>query len=751
LPGGLSRFDPESFVKYSEADGLVNNGVNALLEDAEGRLWAGTAGGVSVWDGQRFKNYTPDDGLFGTNVLAMVAGESGRLWFGGAGGLSEWDGRRFRTFTTNDGLAGNHVTRLHRDAKGLLWVGTSNGLSRLATSKPGEGGRDGRAFKNFTKADGLANDLVSAVTSDHRGNLWLGSVGFGVTWWDGTRFTGVDWVNGGLPNARIYSLLCSRDGTVWVGASGGGASRYDGTNIVTYEPADGLMGSFALDLLEDQEGVIWFGHRNQVSLFDGQAWSSFGPTDGFAENETRFVHGFCQTRDGSIWIGTTSGLYRHRKSQPLDRQPVLRVTGERGLADPARRPAVNTGSRLTFAFHFVDHGTPRRQQQFRYQIVEGTPGIEELNRSTRWSKPTTATSVDWTTNRAGTYTFAVQYINQDLRYSKPALATLTMAVPWHANPVIMMPAGAGVLGLLGWAFVARLMVLRRKHETEALRERLLVEEQKARAAAEEAKEAAEIANKAKSDFLASMSHELRTPLNAIIGYTEMVGEELEDVGAAELKPDLDKVVAAAKHQLHLVNDILDLSKIEAGKMTLFLEEFDVAKLVHEVAATVHPLVAKNANKLEVNCPADIGTMHADQTKVRQTLFNLLSNASKFTEKGVIRLTVSEKVSEWVSEKFATKPTPAHSPTDPLTHPRLLVFSVSDTGIGMTPEQLAKLFQAFSQAEASTATKYGGTGLGLAISRKFCQLMGGDITVESEAGKGSTFTVTLPVEVKEGGK
>jgi signal transduction histidine kinase len=289
-----------------------------------------------------------------------------------------------------------------------------------------------------------------------------------------------------------------------------------------------------------------------------------------------------------------------------------------------------------------------------------------------------------------------------------------------------------------------------------------VEEHKARETAErsareleaknqqlaEAKEAADAASKSKSQFLANMSHELRTPLNAIIGYTEMVTELAKDDGKIEYVPDLEKVVGAARHQLHLVNDILDLSKIEAGKMTLFVEEFDVANLVSEVAATVQPLVAKKSNKLEVNCPADIGTMHADQTKVRQTLFNLLSNASKFTERGVIRLSVSEKVSEWVSEEFATKLPPAHSPTDPLTHSRLLVFSVSDTGIGMTPEQLGKLYQAFEQAESSTSKKYGGTGLGLAISRKFCRMMNGDITVQSEAGKGSVFTVTLPHTVTE---
>ena len=274
-------------------------------------------------------------------------------------------------------------------------------------------------------------------------------------------------------------------------------------------------------------------------------------------------------------------------------------------------------------------------------------------------------------------------------------------------------------------------------------------EQVAEAKLKAAKEQADAANAAKSQFLANMSHELRTPLNAIIGYTEMVSEGLGDLGVEQLKPDLDKVVAAAKHQLSLINDILDLSKIEAGKVTLFLEEFDVAKLVHEVAATVQPLVSKKSNKLEVICAADVGLMTADLTKVRQTLFNLLSNASKFSERGVIKLEVGKVISRSVNSNQSAAQNALALNTDSLITDSLITFRVSDTGIGMTPEQLAKLFQAFEQADSSTSKKYGGTGLGLAISRKFCQLMGGDITVTSEAGQGSAFTVTLPAVVEAG--
>ena len=318
---------------------------------------------------------------------------------------------------------------------------------------------------------------------------------------------------------------------------------------------------------------------------------------------------------------------------------------------------------------------------------------------------------------------------------------------------LVWPATYAVLAVLTAIYLAREFArtnrrLRQaKEDTDRAREaaeaaRLDAEEHRqaaesAREAADAARVTADEANKAKSSFLANMSHELRTPLNAIIGYSEMLQEEAQELDQSGLVPDLQKIHGAGKHLLGLINDVLDLSKIESGKMTLYLEDFDVAKLVREVAATVQPLITKNGNRLEVDCPADLGPMRADVTKVRQTLFNLLSNASKFTEKGVICLSVKREDVKRDEESAALDP-----------HVSRFTFHVSDTGIGMTPEQLGKLFQAFMQADASTSRKFGGTGLGLAISRKFCQLMGGDITVQSEHGKGSIFTVTLPAEVRE---
>ncbi len=239
----------------------------------------------------------------------------------------------------------------------------------------------------------------------------------------------------------------------------------------------------------------------------------------------------------------------------------------------------------------------------------------------------------------------------------------------------------------------------------------------------EAKEIAETANRAKSEFLANMSHELRTPLSAVIGYSELLEEEMEDAGNQTGLEDIRKIQSNARHLLSLINDVLDLSKIEADRMTTYAEDFEIEDLLRDVSSTMQGLVSQKGNRLVIEHAANLGRMHTDQVKLRQCLFNLISNAAKFTDHGLVTLHVSREEDT-------------------------IVLAVQDSGIGMTEEQIAKLFERFIQADASTTRRFGGTGLGLAITRAFCQLLGGQISVESVLGAGSTFTIRIPAILPE---
>jgi PAS domain S-box-containing protein len=885
--GGVVCFDGTSFIHHGPHEGVPNGRVNRLGADADGRLWIATYRGVAMLDEQSFTPWSPRDGIDLGQVDRITSTRDGSTWFLTDGKLSRFDGKSFQKITSADGLPGTSASAMLVDADGSLLVTDS----RAPAARFHPPGAPSSERPRFEVVDGSlpARTLARATNGD----LWFGgdrgvwrlgetepNPGINLT---RARFSaagrdGAVWFAAsnsvwrvrdgqadrfGTRGSPVWDLMAASDGTVFA-SSWSGPDVFDGKKFQPYPRDGGRLAQVQTSALaEGRAGRMWLGTHEGLFAVSGPVTASIDARDGLPGN---FIYAAHEMADGAVWFafGRNEGVARYRPLRRTPNAPAVTVQTDRHYADLAALPRLLTGQRVTFKFDVVDFRTVPVKRQYRWQLFQGTRSTKELEAD--WQLLGTAPQVECMFDRPGDWTLAVQFIDRDLNYSAPTLAVINVALPWHANMAVMVPAGAVGAGLLGWAFIARLMYMRKRTEAERLRERMLEQEREARKKlqdsealysslvvnldqwlvrkdsnlrftfanepfceyfgttpgevigktdfelvdrefaelvrevdrsviatgqpvmrevlvksprhpgeprwvdftetalrdasgriigvqilvwditqrklAEEqlrlAKQSADEANNAKSGFLANMSHELRTPLNAIIGYTEMVSEELEDIGAKDLKPDLDKVVAAARHQLHLVNDILDLSKIEAGKMTLFLEDFDVAKLVNEVAATVQPLVAKNGNRLEVTCPADLGLMHADQTKVRQTLFNLLSNASKFTERGVVRLEVEKLPRESV---ISNESAAANAP-ELITDARI-TFRVTDTGIGMTPVQLSKLFQAFEQTDSSTSKKYGGTGLGLAISRKFCQLMGGDITVESEPGKGSTFTVRLP--------
>ncbi len=692
LLGGLA------WRSYARADGLPSPITWQALRDRRGRFWVGTELGLCVSDGGAWKRVLPG------RVLSIIEGRDGVLWAAGSPGgvLHRIDPDSFRVQAIRVGPLplGRICSGIAFDDRGDLWMADLNrGIAR------GRPGPRGWVWEPIL-IDGKEPRQVNFLAMGPEGRIAV-AYEDGVKVWRSGRFTPVACD----AKAGPASVAFSADGVLAVGyrnrplvsfhrVAGDAYPRIGETDLTPRHPQTTVFG-----LAFQPGGTLWVSTSLGVAALKPGAAAVprfWGVADGLVSTDCN--EGAIFAEADRIWVGTSHGLSRFQPGQeqelpPLRAPELLSAHAGATALRSGEEEAVIPGGARELSLHFL---VPTYQHKgalrLQYSLEDGRGQWVDLEQF----------KLHFPGLGPGRQAVRVRGILDDGSVG-PATVFRFYVPPrwWESLPGRLGFALLGVLVLVG--------LVRLRQARLLARNRALVEE------VDRQTRALQLASNAKSAFLANMSHELRTPLNAILLYSELLQDSAESDGLPRIQHDADRIHAAGKHLLALINDILDVSKIEAGQMELRVERVALAPLVDELVATLQPLVEQNRNRFEVDLASAPAELATDSTRLRQVLSNLLSNAAKFTKDGVVSLRVAAD------------------------GPRAVRFVVQDSGIGIDREQLGRIFHEFVQADADTARRFGGTGLGLALVKRFTELLGGTVTVVSEVGRGSTFTITLPLE------
>ena len=748
--GGASHWSPKSWALGHYRSKLIgNNAVNAFADDGAGTVWVGTSDGlVEINTSERSeRRYASTSAealrLTDNSVMALWHDRDGALWIGTmTGGLQRFDPQRssaraYRYDATDpSSLPADGVMSLHEDRDGNLWVGTFGG--GIAQIERGTGRLT--RYPHGADANSLSSPRASAIAEDLSGNLWIGTIGGGLNLLE--RRTGQfhhyrrnDRDPSSLSDDIIYAVHVDAEGTVWVGTAGGGLDRVIGGSD---RPADvrfesdarlaNMPSKVVYGIESDREGGLWLSTNNGLVRLDPNSRSPhlLREPHGLQADEFNF-NAHYRGRDGTLYFGGNGGFNAflpNASSTQNSPPPQLALTSVSvlnnrlpfsQLPDTTRALALEHDDKLvTFEFAALDFVSPANNR-YRYRLEGFDPG---------WIDAGSVHRATYANLDAGEYTLRVRASNADGVWNTEDLTipVHVSAAPWNTMTARLLYA-AIVLFILGYFW--RLQQLRRERERNYSRELEQMVSVRTHEL-EERNHQLQVLSRAKSDFVARMNHELRTPMNGVLGMSELLLDTRLD---AVQRRFVEGIHRSADSLLAIVDDVLDFSKLEAGRLQLAPVDCDLVELVEQ---TAEMLAARAADKnIELLCespPRTLPRVRADVMRLRQVLVNLGGNAVKFTERGEVTLRVTSPQIE--GDRLRVR------------------LEVADTGIGIEPENQSRIFEEFVQEDVSTTRRYGGTGLGLAIARQLVELMGGQLSLVSVPGKGSTFSVDLSLQVAD---